>query len=918
MIGFEHPDVFLLGAVLVLWLRGRLWPRPLVGLLRIGALLAILGMLAGPFVTGEASGRDLVLLVDRSRSVPDETLARAEELAALALEQARAGDRVGMIGFGREAVVEIAPTEEFRYRAPVRTVDRDATDLASALDAGLSLIPPGRQGSLLVLSDGEYTGGDPSAAARAALRRGIRVDVVGVRRAAGMDVAVEEVATPEEVGPGEPFQFSAWLRADRAAEARVRLLRDGVPIAEGRRALQPGLNRVQFRDALREPRVHRYEVEVVPDEGDPRPQNNRARAVVRVAGAFRVLCVTPRGRQDRLTRALAQAGIAVQVAAPRTAPLSLDALDGVRAVVLENVAAADLPAGGMRALAHWVRELGGGLLMTGGGASFGPGGYFRSPIEEALPVTMEVRQEQRKFALAMAIALDRSGSMGMTVPSGETKMDLANQGTAAAIGLLGPIDHVAVIAVDSSPHVVVPCTSARQAGRIQDDVLGIESGGGGIYTYTALVAAAEQLADAPQANKHIVLFADAADAEEPGDYIAFIEQLRRAGVTVSVIGLGSDTDSDAAFLEDVAKRGGGRCSFVTDAADLPRVFAQETIQVARSSMVEEATAVQVLPDLVALGDLARGEFPNVGGYSIAYRRPAAQVGLRTADDQQAPLLAFWQHGLGRSAAFLGEVDGELSGSLGTWPGFAGFFATVVRWIAGTDARGELFAALRREGHEAVLSVEVDEGRAALLGEVSARVLGPDGEAETVWLQRVDEHRLEGRIPLRGEGVYRPALTMGGGEVLRVPPVTLPYSPEFELQRDPRRGERVLAEIAALAEGRVDPPAAALMAGPRRSAGVTRLDRWCAWLALVLLLAEIAVRRLQLSLPRVAVLRPRPRTAARPTRAESGRPEVKEGTSAALEPGVLAPDAGGASGAGDVGQRADLASVLERAKSRAKR
>src|SRR5690606_16615375 len=109
----------------------------------------------------------------------------------------------------------------------------------------------------------------------------------------------------------------------------------------------------------------------------------------------------------------------------------------------------DLPGGALEAIATWVRDLGGGLLMTGGEASFGPGGYHRTPVEDVLPVTMEIRQEQRRFSLALAIALDRSGSMQAAVGSGETKMDLANRGTVAAIELLGPLDSLAVIAVDS-------------------------------------------------------------------------------------------------------------------------------------------------------------------------------------------------------------------------------------------------------------------------------------------------------------------------------------------------------------------------------------------------------------------------------------------------------------------------------------
>ena len=112
------------------------------------------------------------------------------------------------------------------------------------------------------------------------------------------------------------------------------------------------------------------------------------------------------------------------------------------------------------ALARFATDLGGGLLVTGGGGSFGVGGYFKSVLEEDLPVSMEVKNEHRKLSLAMAVALDRSGSMAAPTGDGRTKMDLANLGACAAIGTLGPFDEVGVIAVDSAPHVVTPLTPA--------------------------------------------------------------------------------------------------------------------------------------------------------------------------------------------------------------------------------------------------------------------------------------------------------------------------------------------------------------------------------------------------------------------------------------------------------------------------
>jgi uncharacterized membrane protein len=905
VIRFLQPEAFLLALPVLMLLRGAFTVRPLVAALRLGVLLLACALLAEPFVPSGTSGRDLILVVDRSRSVPADAEARVQEIAELARKQMQAGDRIGVVAFGRTAAVEIPQREDYRFARLQRDVDRDATDIAAGLERALGLIPADRQGSILLCSDGETTGASPIAAARAALRRGVRIDAIALRRPGGTDLAVDEIALPGEVGAGEPFQFSAWLRADRPVEAPLRLLRDGVVIAEAVQPLRAGLNRVLFRDRLAEQGIHRYEVELVAP-GDRVVENNRAQAVVRVVGQDQVLCVSERGANGRLSAALRKAGLRVLTSAPRDASLDLDALDGVRAVILENVAADDLLPNALPVLAAFVRDLGGGLLMTGGRASFGPGGYYRTPVEEVLPVTMEVRQEHRRFALALAIALDRSGSMTAPVGAGQTKMDLANLGTLAAVDLLGPSDSLAVIAVDSAPHVVVPMAELTDPEAVSDKVRRIESMGGGIFVGAALEAAARELQKAAQTTKHIVLFADAADSEEPGDYRTFVPKLRSAGVTLSVIGLGDPADQDAALLLELARLGGGRCKFVLDATNLPQVFAQETIQVARSSFAEEPSQVAVLPDIFAIGALAQA-FPDLGGYSIAYLKGDATSGLVTTDDVGAPVLSFWQHGLGRSAAFLGEADGTFSGGLASWDGYTDFFATLVRWVGGTRASEEVWADLRREGHEAVLTVELADAATDRLANVEAVVTGPDGPVP-VWLTRVDERRLEARLALSGQGVYRAAIKVGADEVVRVPPVTLPYSPEFEPRADPRAGEKLLQRVVEIAEGRVDPPLGELFAGNRASGGLEPLGWLCALLAVVLLLIEIAVRRLDLRLPRVAL---RARRAARPAEPAAAPASSSDALPESRPPPKPTAPAPAADDAG-------LGSLLDRARARALR
>jgi len=429
---------------------------------------------------------------------------------------------------------------------------------------------------------------------------------------------------------------------------------------------------------------------------------------------------------------------------------------------------------------------------------------------------MELKNEHRKLSLAMVVALDRSGSMAMPVGDGRTKMDLADAGTCAAIETLGPMDEVGVVAVDSAPHVISPLTSASEKDRICDDVRKIQSMGGGIFAYTALVSAATMVQESNKGTRHIVLFADAADAEEPGDYVRLLETLKPLGITVSVIGLGSETDSDAAFLKDIAARGQGRMHFTGTADELPRLFAEEAITVARSSFVTDATAARALPDMVLLGELPAESFPGLDGYNLTYLRPGATMGVVTTDDYKAPVLAFWHRGLGRIASLTAEVDGQYSRRLNAWSGFQGFAVGLGRWLLGGEPPSTVQASIDRAGGQGIVRVELDPARRrsgadAVRGATATIVPPPDSRAmdrplgagptsPRLTLAWVDDDTLEARFPLQNAGMYLGAVQLGTGQVLPLAPLSLPYSPEFEPRRDPEEGRKTLVEMARITGG----------------------------------------------------------------------------------------------------------------------
>lgn len=844
-MGFLHPELLLLvfPAAFAWWkLREKeLWTDAVRAL----ALLLLVLAFARPYLETAQEGRDLVFVVDRSRSMPEGARESALELVRLAEDARRAGDRVAVVGFGAAAAIERLPSDTARFSAFDRAVDAHGSDLGEALETALELLPRDRPGSIVVLSDGEANGRDPVDAARRAFSRGVRIDARAYPRGGKGDLSVQRIDLPDEVAAREPFQFSVWVRSDRRVEADFVLKRNGEPLARGHRVFEAGVDRIALRDVLDAPGVAQYELELTAAD-DRVPENDRGLGVVQVSGARAVLLVNDDGREDVLSRALRAAKIPVKVAAPEGVRLDRIALTAFRAVILENVAAGRLGTG-IKHLNDFVTERGGGLLVTGGRASFGTGGYFKSTIDPLLPVSMEMRQEHRKQAIALAITMDRSGSMAMDAGGGRTKMDLANLGAAAAIELLAPIDAVGVIAVDSSPHVFVELQDATNVDEIVARVKRIESAGGGVFSYTALLAAGKMLEDAEQVNRHIVFFADAADAEEHEGCEELVQQMVRAGMTTSVIALGTEADQDATFLKRVAELGLGQCYFTTDADELPRLFAQDTLTAARSTFVEEPTSTRVLPDLFGMGELPQEGFAELGGYNLTYLREGAVCGVVTTDDSKAPAFAFQHQGLGRTAAFTGQIGGSYGAPLVAWPGFASFFVSVTRWLVGQEEPGDLFATVRREGRDAVITVEQDPD-AAVKTDTSvlvAHMTAADGAKTAVELARVGENRFEARYPMEKEGVVLGTLALADGKSVTLPPVALPYSPEFEPSPDPGRGERLLRKLAEESNGLAGVNAADFWRGERSGHAWRVIARELILAALVALLLEIAARRLQL-------------------------------------------------------------------------
>jgi hypothetical protein len=396
------------------------------------------------------------------------------------------------------------------------------------------------------------------------------------------------------------------------------LRRNGQILTESSVTLVNGLATVEFTDRIPRAGGYEYQAEIRPPD-DAHPGNNQATRWIEITGGPRLILAT-RYQDDPVAKALSALDFTVETITDPS-QLKPGLIAGARAVILNNVPAHELPNDFMKSLDFFVREQGGGLLMAGGEHSFGSGGYFQSPIDALLPVSMELKSEHRKLAVALAIVMDRSGSMSVGIAGGKTKMDLANAGAVNAIDLLGPMDQVTVFAVDSQPTTVVPLTRiGKKKAELGDRVRKIKSAGGGIFVYNGLKAGWDELKKSQAGTRHLILFSDTQDSEEPGDYKNLIQKMTDEGATISVIGLGTEKDVDSALLEDIANRGNGRIFFSNEPMDIPKIFAQETVTIARSAFIKDPVGAQPTGRWSEISPKPTDWFKQVDGYNLSVLR----------------------------------------------------------------------------------------------------------------------------------------------------------------------------------------------------------------------------------------------------------------------------------------------------------
>ena len=507
-----------------------------------------------------------------------------------------------------------------------------------------------------------------------------------------------------------------------------------------------------------------------------------------------------------------------------------------------------------------VHDGGAGLIMLGGPNSFGAGGWTGSPVEKALPVDMQIKalKVQGKSALVMVMHATE-------IPEGNHWMKVIAQ---EALKALSPYDYAGVLHWNGQESWLFTLKAIgdnksgmlRSIDRMQPNDMP-DFGPSLQMAMTSLRGVKDAM------TRHVIVISDGDPARPTNAILQSLASNKITVTTVLTAAHGNDLNSQTT-MKDMARITKGRFYNVTNPKTLPRIYQQEVRLIARPLIFERPAPWPITVDHSSepIAGLAEG-LPPITGLVLAQVKESelVDVPLRSPlpSGQLNPVLAHWTYGLGRSVAFTSDAGRRWAAAWPTWEGYAAFWSQVVRWSLRPVDKGNLALTLRRENGQIKIVVDALDKDDQFLNflQVRGNVVTPDLKRAPVELSQVAPGRYEGTIPdaeARGNYFVNLGYTAPDGAAGLVSSgVSVPYSDEYrELQSNPS----TLEAIATATDGKVfswrsrrdgplDPRLTAedtdvFRRDPSLAPPSSYQDLWprLLWLAAILFLADVAVRR----------------------------------------------------------------------------
>ncbi|CAM5198338.1 Putative glutamine amidotransferase OS=Ureibacillus acetophenoni OX=614649 GN=SAMN05877842_1257 PE=4 SV=1 [Ureibacillus acetophenoni] len=550
-------------------------------------------------------------------------------------------------------------------------------------------------------------------------------------------------------------------------------------------------------------------------------ENNKLTSVTMVQSSPKLLIVNDREEGSPIANALGPNSIDFDVISSTDLPNSLSSYLQYNAIIFDNIAGFKVGEAKMGVIEQAVKNFGVGFMMVGGESSFGLGGYYKTPIEQLLPVEMEVKGKHQLPSLGLVIVLDRSGSMQ------GAKIQLAKEAAARSVELLRDGDTLGFIAFDDRPWEVIETKPLENREEAVNTILSIPPGGG-TEIYSSLEMAYKNLSDLDLQRKHIILLTDGQSATS-NSYEELIEEGKGNNITLSTVAIGSDADAN--LLEDLSEMGSGRFYSVIDETTIPSILSRETAMITRT-YIEDNPFYPIIYQADGWNRLFENGVPQMNAYIATTAKQTAMVIAES--EKEDPVLAEWQYGLGRTIAFTSDSTGAWTGDWARWDEWTNFWQTAVSKLL--PSYNETAYDIRHEANGSFVITD-PTNKAAFL---DIAVVNEFGEELETQIEILSASRA--RVVVEADpGLVFFRLSDGSGEIFQAG-LTVPYSKEYE-QNPPN--DTLLTQITEKTGGKalsIDEPSEVFREFTVKGSERQSITNWLIFISLLLFFIDITLRR----------------------------------------------------------------------------
>ena len=514
--------------------------------------------LAQPRLTVPNQQVDRVLIVDRSESVTaDAKDAITKQLNNFAQSfDSKTNGHLVVIG---QSLTDnnLTQFKSVSHVSPEST--QGSSPLSAAIARAQSLIPHKGAGSVSIASDSLATRPDDNRAIAALRGRKIPIHWIELPTTQRPPTPVQ-VRWPAPLRQGTSGRLIVKIVSDSAASGEVTLKRESETLASS-----PFNNSKQQQtvELTFEPKEAGFlDCEVVVSSGD---ENQTLPLVLPIEQPHQLLYMgdLQKGGPAKLAEMLG-AGFRVTAADVNDSTGLGDLLRKTDLVMLDDLPAVSLPKETEQQLVSAVQNDGLGIVMSGGRASFGAGGWHSRPIESLLPVELVQKEEKRDPSTSLVIVIDTSGSMN------GVRVQLAKEVARLAMQRLLPHDKVGIVEFFGAKRWAAPLQPASNAIELQRALNRMDAGGGTVIL-PALEEAFYGLQNVDTRYKHVLVLTDG--GVEAGDFESLMRRMANEGINVSTVLAGGGYHSE--FLVNIANWGKGRFYNVPNRFNLPEILLKQ-------------------------------------------------------------------------------------------------------------------------------------------------------------------------------------------------------------------------------------------------------------------------------------------------------------------------------------------------------